>query len=99
MSIEEQRRARFELAVIERMKESGFLEVEIRTECLVRSGDGYYDGSVDAYWHFWNAALDSAVIDLSSLRLSSRPGFIGSERVYVSDVTELCEAAGLKVKP
>lgn len=50
-------------------------------------------------WNCWNAALDSAEIDLSTLRISSRPGFIGSERVYVSDVTELCEAAGLKVKP
>ncbi|MDG9927448.1 MULTISPECIES: hypothetical protein [unclassified Pseudomonas] len=99
MSIEEQRRAGFELAVIERMKESGFLEVEIRVECLTRMDDGYLDSSIDAYWHFWNAALDSAVIGLSSLRLSSRPGFIGSERVYVSDVIELCEAAGLKVKP
>lgn len=60
MSIKESRRPAFEQAVIDRMKEGGFLEVEIRVECLARSGDGYYDGSVDAYWHFWNAALDGA---------------------------------------
>lgn len=58
MRIKESRRATFEQAVIDRMKESGFLEVEIRVECLVRAGDGYLDGSVDAYWHFWNAAVD-----------------------------------------
>ena len=33
----------FEAAVIERMKESGFLEVEIRVECLARCDDGYCD--------------------------------------------------------
>ena len=60
----ESRRPAFEQAVIDRMKEGGFLEVEIRVECLARSGDGYYDGSVDAYWHFWNAALDGVVIEL-----------------------------------
>lgn len=49
----EQSRVEFEAAVIKRMKESGFLEVEIRVECLGRSGDGYSDSSVDAYWHFW----------------------------------------------
>lgn len=64
MSLGEQRRERFEQAVIDRMKEGGFLEVEIRVECLQRDGDGYYDGSVDAYWHFWNAALDGVAIEL-----------------------------------
>ena len=47
----------FEAAVITRFKESGMLEIEIRVECLRRAGgDGYYDGSVNAYWHFWNKA-------------------------------------------
>jgi hypothetical protein len=55
------KRAEFEAAVIERFKESGFLEVEIRVECLGRSGEGYQDPSVDAYWHFWQKALASAV--------------------------------------
>lgn len=53
MSLREQ----FEAAVIKRMKESGFLEVEIRVECLGRSGDGYIDASIDAYWHFWQQAI------------------------------------------
>lgn len=57
-------RKQFEAAVIERMKESGYLEVEIRVECLQRHGDGYQDGSVDAYWHFWITALGSVVVDL-----------------------------------
>lgn len=46
-------RGEFEASVIKRMKESGFLEVEIRVECLGRSGDGYSDSSVDTYWHYW----------------------------------------------
>lgn len=67
MTIKESRRPAFEQAVIDRMKEGGFLEVEIRVECLARSGDGYYDGSVDAYWHFWNAALDGAPVQQVSV--------------------------------
>jgi hypothetical protein len=56
-------RDQFEAAVIARMKESGFLEVEIRVECLGRSGDGYSDGSIDAYWHFWKQSrADVAVV-------------------------------------
>ncbi len=50
-------RAQFEAAVVERMKESGFLEIEIRVECLVRCGDGYQDEVTNAGWHYWNAAL------------------------------------------
>lgn len=49
-------RQRFEAEVIARMKESGLLEVEIRTECLSRHGDEYHDGSIDAYWHYWQKA-------------------------------------------
>ncbi|MBB3239203.1 hypothetical protein FHW68_000675 [Pseudomonas sp. Tn43] len=60
MSLREQ----FEAAVIARMKESGFLEVEIRVECLGRSGDGYADGSVDTYWHFWNESRAAVVVEL-----------------------------------
>lgn len=47
----------FEAAVVERMKESGFLEIEIRTECLVRCGEGYQDELINAGWHYWNAAV------------------------------------------
>ncbi|WP_259667247.1 hypothetical protein [Rhizobium lentis] len=50
-------RAQFEAAVVERMKESGFLEIEIRTECLVRCDEGYEDEVINAGWHYWNAAL------------------------------------------
>lgn len=60
MSLREQ----FEAAVIARMKESGYLEVEIRVECLGRSGDGYYDGSIDAYWHFWKESRAALVIEM-----------------------------------
>lgn len=50
----------FEAAVIKRMKESGFLEVEIRVECLARCDDGYCDPVINAGWHYWNAALAAA---------------------------------------
>lgn len=48
-------RGEFELAVVNRMAESGFLEVEIRTEALVRCGDGYQDEVINAGWHYWQA--------------------------------------------
>lgn len=47
----------YEAAVVERLKESGFLEVEIRVECLVRCGDGYQDEVINSGWHYWNAAI------------------------------------------
>jgi hypothetical protein len=53
-------RSLFEAAVVDRMKESGFLEVEIRTECLVRCEDGYADEVINAGWHYWQAALHAA---------------------------------------
>lgn len=56
----ENRRPAFERVVINRITETGFSEVEIRTECLAKSNDGtYFDGSIQAYWEFWNAALNS----------------------------------------
>lgn len=51
----------FEAAVVARMRESGFLEVEIRVECLVRCGDGYQDELINAGWHYWNAASIAGV--------------------------------------
>lgn len=54
-------RALFEAAVVARLKESGFLEIEIRTECLIRVGDGYQDEVINAGWHYWQAALQSAI--------------------------------------
>lgn len=50
----------YEAAVIERLKESGFLEIEIRTESLLRCGEGYQDEVINAGWHYWNAALSAA---------------------------------------
>jgi hypothetical protein len=50
-------RKKFEAAVVQRLKESGFLEIEIRTEALVRCEDGYQDEVINAGWHYWNAAL------------------------------------------
>lgn len=47
----------FETAVVDRLKESGFLEVEIRVECLARCDDGYQDEVINAGWHYWNAAI------------------------------------------
>ncbi|MBX5190170.1 hypothetical protein HJB86_14765 [Rhizobium sp. NZLR3b] len=55
--ISEHTRAQFEAAVVERIKESGFLEIEIRVECLVRCGDGYQDEVINAGGHYWNVAL------------------------------------------
>ena len=49
----------FEVAVVNRLKESGFLEVEIRVECLARCDDGYQDEVINAGWHYWNAAIES----------------------------------------
>ncbi|MGZ2484353.1 hypothetical protein ACVITL_002876 [Rhizobium pisi] len=57
MTITKDQRALFEAAVVDRMKESGFLEIEIRTECLVRCDDGYQDEIINAGWHYWNAAV------------------------------------------
>lgn len=60
-------REQFEAAVIARMKGSGYLEVEIRVECLQRdSSGGYIDGSVDAWWHFWQASRATMVVELPS---------------------------------
>ena len=50
-------RIRFEAAVVERLKESGFLEIEIRTECLARIDDGYQDEVINAGWHYWQAGM------------------------------------------
>ncbi len=50
-------REKFEAAVIDRLKESGFSEVEIRVEGLVRCDDGYQDEVINGGWHYWNAAV------------------------------------------
>ncbi|MCZ7502992.1 hypothetical protein O8C52_25980 [Agrobacterium rhizogenes] len=58
----------YEAAVIERLKESGFLEIEIRTESLMRCGDGYQDEVINAGWHYWNAALSARVQDVAGMK-------------------------------
>lgn len=60
-------REQFEAAVIARMKESGFLEIEIRVECLARQGDDYHDPSISAYWAFWGIAFRFAVAQREDL--------------------------------
>ncbi|NTA80788.1 hypothetical protein G6L13_09850 [Agrobacterium tumefaciens] len=62
----------FESAVVERMKESGFLEVEIRVECLARCDDGYQDEVINAGWHYWNAALSADSGDEEQPRYTTR---------------------------
>lgn len=57
MEPDRQQRDKFEAAVVKRLQESGFLEVEIRTECLARVGQGYQDEVINAGWHYWNEAL------------------------------------------
>ncbi|THV13758.1 hypothetical protein [Rhizobium rhizophilum] len=52
-----QQRDKFESAVVKCLHKSGFLEVEIRTECLARVGQGYQDEVINAGWHYWNEAL------------------------------------------
>lgn len=46
----------FEAAIIERFKESGLLEVEIRVECLARDGESYYDPLISIAWWAWQTA-------------------------------------------
>lgn len=95
MSLREQ----FEAAVIKRMKESGFMEVEIRVECLARSGDGYADSSVDAYWHFWRESRAALVIKLpEKCEYANTVGdYAKGHRHGQRDVVDCIEAAGVKV--
>jgi hypothetical protein len=92
--VTDKKRAAFEAEVIKRFQESGYLEVQIRVECLGRSGDGYQDGSVDAYWDFWNAGRSSVVVEL--------PAALDSDRGWTIDRDEAREAiiaAGGSVAP
>lgn len=58
-------REEFEAFVINRMKESGFLGVEVRVEMLGVSSDGsYFDGIVDAWWDFWKASRAALCVKL-----------------------------------
>lgn len=56
----------FEAAIIDRFKESGFLEVEIRVECLSRCGESYNDPQVAIAWWAWTQSRESLVVELPS---------------------------------
>ena len=60
----EKLRPGFEAAIIERFKESGFLEVEIRVECLSRCGDSYDDSQVAIAWWSWCLSRERLVVEL-----------------------------------
>lgn len=85
-------RPAFEKAVIERLKEGGFLEVEIRVECLPRDGEGYYDGSINAYWHFYKQSRADLVVTLPEAWDSDRGWTIDK-----SEIVDTLETAGITV--
>lgn len=58
----------FEAAIIDRFKESGFLEVEIRVECLSRCGDSYNDPQVAIAWWSWTQSRESLVVELPTVQ-------------------------------
>jgi hypothetical protein len=84
-------REEFEAAVIERMKEGGFLEIEVRVEMLGRSGDGYSDCSVDTYWHYWQSSRAALCVELP-LRWK------GSNMMFDTEVISAIKSAGVRVK-
>ncbi len=91
-------REQFEAAVIARMKESGYLEVEIRVECLIQDGiGGYMDGSVDVWWHFWQASRATMVVELPAVIVMNSMSH--PVEAYPADrVRAAIEAAGGTVK-
>lgn len=93
-------REEFEAFVINRMKESGFLEVEVRVEMLGVSSDGsYFDGTVDAWWDFWKASRYAMCVELPD---GSYCGFEGdSFHAYMCGVEsckDILDEAGVKYK-
>lgn len=67
MQFPDEIRSRFEAAVVERLKESGFQEIEIRMECLARVDDGYQDEIINAGWHYWRAGIATAIAKADAL--------------------------------
>lgn len=93
-------REQFEAAVIERFKASGYLPVEIRTELLQRSGDDYHDGSVSAYWHFWQASRQALVVELpEAYVLPPATDYDTLTAACRQQDREAIEAAGVRMKP
>lgn len=73
----------FEAAIIERFKESGFLEVEIRVECLSRCGESYNDPQVAIAWWAWTQSRESLVVELPSLEDINVNEYLALEAVNV----------------
>lgn len=100
-------REQFEKAVIERLKEGGFLEVEIRAESLARDGEGYYDGSVNAYWHFYKQSRADLVVELPAKTVSNQAWSADAQReenarasgynLAITNCRKVLEAAGVAV--
>ncbi len=94
----------YEAAVIRRMKESGFLEVEIRVECLGRCGDSYDDPVISAGWHYWQESRETAVVEFPDRRqyVEHHPDVEGgcfNYGQYLADVAENIRGQGLKMEP
>jgi hypothetical protein len=83
----EQLRPGFEAAIIERFKESGFLEVEIRVECLTRCGDSYDDPQVAIAWWAWGLSRERMVVELP------KEGDMSGDGYYFDIGVEACKAA------
>lgn len=80
----------FETAVVDRLKESGFLEVEIRVECLARCDDGYQDEVVNAGWHYWNAASAANPSPETSKQASTGRTLTTRSRMEVGHELHIC---------
>ena len=95
-----QSREQFEAAVIARMKESGFLAVEVRVEMLGRDGDDYTDPSVSTYWHYWQEARATLVVErpTQSQHANTVGDYAKGYRQASRDYQDAIEAAGAQVK-
>lgn len=94
MSIQEQRRARFEEWILSDYMSDGDRDL------VSRDNDGEYCSiGVAERWETYNAALDSVVIELPDTVANT--GTLTSTAVlgYKRECREAIEAAGLKVKP
>lgn len=89
MSIQEKRRARFEAIVAE--------HYYLKELPLNRHDGEYAESELQMAWEVFEATLDSVKIDLS--KHHGGQAIPDSERMFLSDVRDAIEAAGLEVKP
>lgn len=96
MSIQEARRAAFEIAIsIEISKKIVWL-VNPSEIARLRKGDDYSASQISSAWWAWNAALDSVVVEL---RESTEQGDYGSGWDHgIGSAVEAIEAAGIRVE-